>query len=197
MPLKKKVPRIAYEFKTGLKVPPSITEPLLYPPPVTIGKSSIEFHALPTSKEMGKLEEKDRITILGLIVTPAAHNTLNHFVSSGDWLSGVIMAASILEFVGKTRLLWKFERTISKDKIQNMDLEDVITFLFASNVITQSTYTKMHQIRRGRNKIVHHPNNLYDLMFEKKSAIESAKTIISKAHECLNLLAPSHRPDRN
>jgi hypothetical protein len=87
MSRKKKLHQIAYKFETiKPERPVPITATPFYPQPVKIGKTTLEFHTLPTSKEMAKLQEKDRIMVLGLVMTPAAHNTLNYFASAKDWV---------------------------------------------------------------------------------------------------------------
>jgi len=189
-PKKKKTTELEYKHKIETETLIQIQRPI-YPQPVKIGETKLEFHMLPTSDEIAKLTEKNRIKILGSVVTPAAHNTLNHFISDKKWFSGVIIAASFLEFFGKTRLLWKYENVISKKKILDMNLEDVITSLFISKIIDQSTYTKMEEIRRARNKTVHHLDVAYELILQKSKGIKKAETIIKKAHECLDILAPS------
>lgn len=82
-------------------------------------------------------------------------NELDSLIGAKKLSIGVIMAASMLEFAGKIRLLWKFKKSVANDKIYNLNFAMTIMCLFASKIVDKDTYDKMEKIKDTRNKLAH------------------------------------------
>ena len=82
-------------------------------------------------------------------------NELDSLIGAKKLSIGVIMAASMLEFAGKIRLLWKFKKSVANDKIYNLNFAMTIMGLFASKIVDKDTYDKMEKIKDTRNKLAH------------------------------------------
>jgi len=102
---------------------------------------------------------------------------LREAVEKEQWFSGIVMATAFFEFWGLELLKEKFEGKISRDKFEDLRLEEIILLLYSSEVINQPIYTKMMEVKKVRNKIVHNPYELLEL--------DKPEILIEKAIDCL------------
>ena len=107
---------------------------------------------------------------------------LRNSIKNEEWFKGIILSTVLLEVIGQLKLRARFEGKIKPQRFERLGLEQIIMFLFASELIDQSTYTKMMEVRRMRNKLVHRLGE--GLTLDPKEA----KATINKAIECLKAL---------
>jgi len=106
--------------------------------------------------------------------------TLRKAVEQKQWFSGIVMATAFFEFWGLELLKEKFKAKISGDKLEDLRLEEIILLLYSSEIIDQLTYTKMMEVKKVRNKIVHNPYELLEL--------DKPESLIEKTIDCLKTL---------
>lgn len=106
--------------------------------------------------------------------------TLREAIEQEQWFSGIVMGTAFFEVWGLELLKEKFEGKISADKLERLRLEEIILFLYSSEIIDQPTYAKMMELKEARNKIVHNPYELLEL--------DKPKILIEKAIDCLKAL---------
>jgi len=109
---------------------------------------------------------------------------LEHLIKEKMWVIGVIMSASMLEFTGKIRLIWKYKGSISKRKINNLNFATIIVCLLTSKIIDKSKYKKMEKIRDARNKLAH---NVVSQVFStlSKKPNPTLENLITEATEII------------
>ena len=105
---------------------------------------------------------------------------LNDSLRDRKWLEGIIMSTALFEFVGKERLRTHFAGKINASKFDHLNLQQIIMFLYGSGIIDEVTYSKMEEIRKDRNRIVH--GDLSKLKPEK------AQKLIAHAIDCLEVM---------
>jgi len=110
---------------------------------------------------------------------------LREAIEQKRWFYGVVMATAFFEVFGLELLKERFKGKISGDKLKHLRLEQVIMFLYSSEIIDQLTYTKMMEVKDVRNKIVHDP-------FESQLEDDEANKLIEKAIDCLKALGLPH-----
>lgn len=95
---------------------------------------------------------------------------LEHLIKERNWFIGIIMSGSMLDFAGKTRLLWKQSKTSKNEirKIYKFTFGKTIEQLHKQKIIDRSTYEKMKKIRDTRNEAAHNVPYQVALSLEKK-----------------------------
>ena len=99
-----------------------------------------------------------------------------------DWFKGIILSATYFEHFGLEKLKEYYQGKITPEKLNRLNLEQIILFLFGSGIIDQATYTKMIEIKDARNELVHEPWANVTLTENR------GKVLIRKAIECLKAL---------
>ena len=107
---------------------------------------------------------------------------LKDSIKNEEWFRGIILSTVLLEAIGQWRLQVHFKGKIKPQRFERLGLEQIIMFLFASGIINHPTYTKMMEVRRMRNNIVH--RRWKGLTLDPKPA----KATINKAIKCLKAL---------
>lgn len=82
---------------------------------------------------------------------------LEHLIKRREWFAGILMSASMLEFAGKTKLIWQqtnFPR-VGVGRINRLDLAATNKKLFENDMIDEPTYEKIDKIRIVRNEAAH------------------------------------------
>jgi hypothetical protein len=114
-------------------------------------------------------------------------NQLEYLIEAKQWAIGIIVSASMLEYSGKTRLIWRHGKNISTKRIDSLNLAGVALSLFTSGIIDAPTYKTMEKIRKIRNELSH------NLLFQFK-ACQPGQTggeleeLIRKTVEILTIL---------
>ena len=115
-------------------------------------------------------------------VVRAPIKILTDSIKSEEWFKGIILSTVLLDIIGRWKLRDHFEGKVKSQRFEHLGLEQIVMFLFASNLIDHPTYTKMMEVRRMRNKVVH---KLWaGLILDPKQA----KATINKAIKCLKAL---------
>lgn len=107
--------------------------------------------------------------------------TLRKAKEQKSWFYGIVMATTFFEIFGLERLKENFKGKISGKRLENLGLEQIILLLHGCGIIDQKTYTKMMEVRKVRNKVVHSP-------FDYEIKDTDARKIIEKAIDCLKSL---------
>lgn len=80
---------------------------------------------------------------------------LEHLVAQRNWGMGVMMAASMLDYVGKIRLIWEHVDSMSSQAILQLKFAETIETLFESEIIDEPTRKKMVEVEKLRNLLAH------------------------------------------
>lgn len=82
---------------------------------------------------------------------------LEVLIQERDWITGIIMSVSILEFAGKTRLIWKQKDALKTGtrKIYRLKFAATIELLFNNKIIDDTTRDEMIKIKDARNAAAH------------------------------------------
>ena len=109
--------------------------------------------------------------------------TLEECIKRKEWFKGVVLSTTFFESIGKRVLVDALKDKIHPNRLENLRLEQVIMFLFSIGKIEQSTYSKMMDVKKFRNNLVH-----LDPFTIPKIQAENAKKMIETATECISLL---------
>ena len=123
--------------------------------------------------------------IIKLIATAlfrAPIQSLRRIITEKDWFKGIVVSTAFFELFGLLILQEKFKGEIERKKFDRLGLEEIIMFLYGSNVIDQTTYTKMMRIKKMRNKLVHSPLEYHSI------DPKEAKRLVEDAIDCLKAL---------
>lgn len=80
---------------------------------------------------------------------------LEHLIAQKNWGMGIMMAASMLDYVGKIRLIWKYGDYIPSQKILQSKFAETIEHLYQSGIIDESTQNKMARVEEARDRLAH------------------------------------------
>ena len=95
------------------------------------------------------------------------------------------MSTAFFEGIGKAILQDRFQDRIASRKFKHIQSVDrIILLLYISGRIKQPTYSKMVEVNRFRNAVVHFPLGTP----QEPLKPEEAKRIIQKAISCLKIL---------
>lgn len=120
---------------------------------IPIDKIIEKLQKLPPREDQSSAQRKFFSQITPVLFT----KHLEHLIKKRNWFAGIAMSASMLDFAGKTRLLWKQSKT-SKNrirKIYKLDFASTIRQLLEQGIIDQSMHKKMEKIRDVRNEAAH------------------------------------------
>jgi hypothetical protein len=95
---------------------------------------------------------------------------LEDLANERNWITGIIMSASILEFAGKTRLIWR-QRDMSDNRVsrtRKLNFAGTIEQLFRNEMVTKNTRDEMKRINRARNEAAHELPHQVALSRQKK-----------------------------
>lgn len=112
---------------------------------------------------------------------------LEFLMEERQWVSGVIMSALMLEFAGKTRLIWKYKRSVSSRKIRRLKFASTTKCLLASRIIDNDIFKKMEKIREARNDLAHELLRHVVASFKNESNPE-LEALIREAIEVVKIL---------
>lgn len=133
---------------------------------ITYEKTIKKLENLPSREKQSPKQKKFFSEISAALMT--AH--LEYLVEEKNWFAGIVVSASMLDFAGKTRLLWsqKTASEIETRKINELKFAETIKQLLKRKVIDKSTFDKMEEIRHARNEAAHDLLHEVALSLEKK-----------------------------
>lgn len=108
---------------------------------------------------------------------------LRESIKDERWLEGVVLSTTFLEGIGISVLKGRFKGQIEPERIEHLRVEQIIMFLYASGIISQSIYSKMVEVNRFRNEQVHKKD-----FTPLKLRPDKAEEIVKKAIICLKTL---------
>ena len=152
------------------------------------GKTTFEeinerIRSLPPIEDLSEEDRKFFSSIGSALMT----SHLEYLLEERNWLAGIIASASMLDFAGKTRLIWEHKGSIPKSKIDNLNFATTILCLFTSKIITKSEFEKMEKIRDARNKMAHDMRSQVSLSFGKKPN-PTLQNLIEEAIKIIKIL---------
>lgn len=109
--------------------------------------------------------------------------TLKEAMKDKDWFRGIVLSATYFEAYGKLKIrehLDKNKIIISKEKIEGLKLNQVITLMYALKIIDMKTYQTMLKIKNKRDDLVHKIHEIYRIKKEDPKLIQKAYNIIEK-----------------
>lgn len=110
---------------------------------------------------------------------------LRQCIKDEEWFRGIVLSTAFFEGIGKAILQGHFHDRIASEKFKHIQSVDrIILLLYVSGRIKQPTYSKMVEVNRFRNAVVHFPLGTPQEPLEP----EEAKRIIQKAISCLKIL---------
>jgi len=143
--------------------------------PVTIESTIKELETLPPRERQSTKQRK----FFSEISVALLRRELERLIDKKDWLAGAIMSASMLEFAGKTLLLWKQSSASKKEieRIYQSDFATTIKQLLKHKIINKSIYNKMEENRSARNKAAH------EILYQVALSLENKPN--ATLHECI------------
>lgn len=151
---------------------------------LTYDRTLEKLSKLPPVEDLSRNDRKFYLEIGRAIL----ENELEYLIQQKKWVLGIIMSASMLDFVGKTRLIWKYKESVSKKKINNFNFATTIMCLFASKIIDEQSYKKMEKIRDIRNKFAHNLARQFSISHKPNPDLEN---LIREAIEIIKSLFDS------
>lgn len=121
------------------------------PRKITVDSTLKRLSSLPQPEKMSNDDRKFYSEIGAALMK----DELELLIANKQWVLGIIHLASILDFVGKTRLIWKYKGSISSRKIYKYKFDKTIKELFNAKIIDSQTFKKMEEIRETRNTFAH------------------------------------------
>lgn len=118
---------------------------------ITVNKTIEKLSKIPKPENMSE-QDKKLYSEVGLALL---ENELELFIVNKQWVLGIIVMASILNFVGKTKLIWHHKGLVSTKKIMKYDFARTIKDLQKFNIIDNQIYNKLEEIRKIRNSFAH------------------------------------------
>jgi len=118
---------------------------------VTYKETLSRLSSLPAIQKWSNKEKKFYSEIGEALLT----GQLEYLIAQRNWGFGVIMGASMLDYVGKIRLIWKFSSSIPPEEILEYTFGKTIRRLFESGIIDEPTHERMERIRDTRNRLAH------------------------------------------
>jgi len=109
-----------------------------------------------------------------------------------DWKPVIILSAVYLEKFAIFRLkeILKNRKIKLDKKIENLSLNQVSLFLYGFHQINHKEFTKINQIRRERNRIIHQKDSSIPVFFGDK-ANKKYKKLVENALEIISSLKTS------
>jgi len=108
---------------------------------------------------------------------------LEECIERKEWFKGIVLSTTFFEAIGKRVLMDALKDKIPSNRLENLRLEQVIIFLFSIEKIDQSMYSKMMEVRKFRNNLVH-----LDPFKKPKIQPQIAKKMMENAIDCISLL---------
>ena len=106
---------------------------------------------LPTPENMTDSDKKFYSSIGSALLV----NELEQLIQNKQWILGTIILGSMIDFVGKTKLIWHHKGRVSSSRIMKYKSVKTNEELLNSNIIDDSTYNKLEEIRKIRNSFAH------------------------------------------
>ena len=78
---------------------------------------------------------------------------LEHLITQKNWGMGIMMAAAMLDYVGKIRLIWKYGDSVPSQNILQSKFAKTIDHLHRSGIIDESTQSKMARVEEIRDRL--------------------------------------------
>lgn len=118
---------------------------------ITPKSTSKKLDELPNRENMSEQDKKFYSDVGSAIL----ENELALFIDNKQWVLGIITMAIMLDFVGKTKLIWHHKGLVSSNRILRYKFIKTIAELRNSNIIDEQTFNKMEEIRNTRNSFAH------------------------------------------
>jgi len=151
-----------------------------------IEDSKTEIHDVGHGEDSVSVQRKVEVKELGLgvdaILVYKPRVYILDALENKDWFKGIVLSATFFEHFGLERLKEHFKGKISPKRLEDLNLASIITLLFGCNIIDESTYTRMIEVKNKRNDLVHQPWE--NVVLSDKDG----KTILKKALQCLKAL---------
>ncbi len=155
-----------------------------------------------TKEMLSKIASKVSTFAIGNYIQPI--HSLKDSLENHDWFKGLILSTTFLEMFGFLSLRTYYEQNVDREHhkkigefLYRSGLARIITLLYFSGLIKRDSYTKMIEINKARNEIVHRVRRIkkdefafddeIDIKFERK-----AKKLIKQTIICLKELGVSH-----
>ena len=111
-------------------------------------------------------------------------DVLRECIKKREWFKGVVLSTTFFEGIGKRLLIEYFKNKVGSDKFERVrSTEQIIIFLYVSEIIDPKTYCKMMEVNKFRNDIVH-----MEVFAEPRLKPKKARKMIKKAIACLETL---------
>jgi len=113
-----------------------------------------------TLEKLGKLPKREDMSeqdknLYSEVGSALLSGELENLINSKQWMSGIIVTALMLDFVGKTRLIWHHNGSVTTRTIEKYTFFKTINKLRQYNIIDEPTYNKMQEIKNVRNSFAH------------------------------------------
>jgi len=145
--------------------------------------------AIPVSmaREIATLLKQDvKIGIQNFLVN-SPREILEDAIGNKEWFKGIVLSSAFFEHFGSIILEKRTNGGIKNSNL-NLSLEKILRLLHDFQLVSPPIYSKMREIKKERNHLVHNPFADVD---EDKS-----RRLIENAIECLEALGVADEPSQ-
>lgn len=145
--------------------------------------------ALPASmtQEIALFLKQDLRNGIRNFLVKSPREILQDAIRNKEWFKGIVLSAAFFEHFGSIILEKRTNGGIKNSNL-NLPLEKILRLLHDFQLVSQPIYSKMREIKKERNSLVHNPFADAD---EDKS-----KRLIENAIECLEALGVADEPSQ-
>lgn len=104
---------------------------------------------------------------------------LGNCLKDKKWFEGIVLSATYFEYYAKKRIVTRLKGKIDSQRIDWLNLEALTILAFGLQIIDQSIYSKIIEVKDKRNDLVHEPWTILELHETE------AKHLLEKGIECL------------
>lgn len=113
-----------------------------------------------TLEKLGKLPKREDMSernkkFYSEVGSALLHGELETLIDSKQWMTGIIVTALMLHFIGKTRLIWYHNGSVSTRVIEKYSYLKTMKKLRQYDIIDDVAFDKMDEIRNVRNSFAH------------------------------------------
>ncbi len=124
----------------------------------------------------------ERISFADLSSSITIHDpkkVLRNCLKDKEWFEGIVLSATYFEYYAKKRIETRLKGKIDSQRIDWLNLEALTILAFGLQIIDQSVYCKIIEVKDKRNDLVHEPWTILELKETE------ARHLLEKGIECL------------
>ncbi len=116
---------------------------------------------------------------------------MQNAINERDYFKAITYACAIFEYYGKQLLFWYFASngtSVSREKIDGIELTSIIVMLYTHKIIDDSTKTKICNVKRMRNSFIHEGGSIKLTSLRRKEFDTATKHALT----CVKFIKTKH-----